>query len=195
MPISAMLPTVDAEMGDNVVLPISAKRHPFSDRDLSVIQCHVGLSLSEFELRFDQYAIIRAQSCVRGNVNPQISRLGNGPDRDPNPARRSLDLQRQSCPASREGRRGISKSAAVGAGPVVFRGSGCSVTNCTDGRSNCSLTTAFTDLSADRHACGGEGSPDKPVSISGTWIDRLPISSARSAFHSPASHSRRCSNR
>ncbi len=44
MPISAMLPTVDAEAGGNVVLSISAKRHPFNDRDLSVI--HVGLSLS-----------------------------------------------------------------------------------------------------------------------------------------------------
>ena len=103
--ISAMLPTVDAEIGGNVVLPISAKQHPFYDRDLSVIQCHVGLSA--LELRSDQYATIRAQSCARGNVNPQISRLGNGPDRDPNPARRSLDLQRQSCSASCVGRRGI----------------------------------------------------------------------------------------
>src|SRR5713226_9324416 len=80
MMISAMLPTVDAEIGGNVVLPISAKQHPFYDRDLSVIQCHVGLSA--LELRSDQYATIRAQSCARGNVNPQISRLGNGPDRD-----------------------------------------------------------------------------------------------------------------
>jgi hypothetical protein len=46
MVISAMLPTVDAEIGGNVVLPISAKQHPFNDHDLSVIQCHVGLSLS-----------------------------------------------------------------------------------------------------------------------------------------------------
>jgi hypothetical protein len=37
MPISAMPPTVDAETGGNVVLPISAKRHPFNDRDLPVI--------------------------------------------------------------------------------------------------------------------------------------------------------------
>jgi hypothetical protein len=107
MPISAMLPTVDAETGGNVVLPISAKQHRFSDRDLPVIQCHVGLSA--LELRSEQYGTIRAQSCVRENVNPQISRLGNGPDRHPNPARRSLDLQRQRCPASCEGRRGISK--------------------------------------------------------------------------------------
>jgi hypothetical protein len=102
MPISAMLPTVDAETGGDVVLPISAKQHLFNDSDLSVIQCHVGLSA--LELRSEQYGTIRAQSCVRGNVNPQISRLGNGPDRDPNPARRSLDLQRQSCSASCEGR-------------------------------------------------------------------------------------------
>jgi hypothetical protein len=95
------------------LLPISAKQHSFNDRDLPVIQCHVGLSA--LELRSEQYGTIRAQSCVRGNVNPQISRLGNGPDQDPNPARRSLDLQRQSCPASCEGRRGNSKSAAVGA--------------------------------------------------------------------------------
>jgi hypothetical protein len=71
---------------------------------------------SALELRSEQYGTIRAQSCVRGNVNPQISRLGNGPDRDPNPARRSLDLKHQRCPASCEGRRGISQSAAVGAG-------------------------------------------------------------------------------
>ncbi|HXQ04151.1 MAG TPA: hypothetical protein VN831_05290 [Bradyrhizobium sp.] len=83
MMISAMLPTVDAEIGGEVVLPISAKQHPFYDRDLSVIQCHVGLSA--LELRSDQYATIRAQSCARGNVNPQISRLGNGLDRDPSP--------------------------------------------------------------------------------------------------------------
>ena len=46
MVISAMLPTVDAEIGGNVVLPIFAKQHPFNDRNLSVIRCHVGLSLS-----------------------------------------------------------------------------------------------------------------------------------------------------
>jgi hypothetical protein len=74
------------------------------------------VGLSALELRSEQYGTIRAQSCVRGNVNPQISRLCNGPDRDPNPARRSLDLRRQHCPASCEERRGISKSAAVGAG-------------------------------------------------------------------------------
>ena len=126
MPISAMLPTVDAETGGNVVLSISSNRHPFSDRDLSVIQCHVGLS--ELELRFDQHATIRAQSCVRGNVNPQISRLGNGPDRD--------------CQGHAALKRSLSGSALI-PGPVVFRGAGCSVTNCTDGRSNCSLTTGI----------------------------------------------------
>jgi hypothetical protein len=88
--------------------------HRFNDRDLPVIQCHVGLSA--LELRSEQYGTITAQSCVSGNVNPQISRLGNGPDRDPNPARRSLDLRRQRCPVSCEARRGISQSAAVGAG-------------------------------------------------------------------------------
>jgi hypothetical protein len=83
MPISAMLPTADAETGGNVGLR-SAKPHPFNDRDIPVIQCHAGLSA--LELRCEQYATIRAQSCVRGNVNSQISRLCNGPDRDPNPA-------------------------------------------------------------------------------------------------------------
>src|SRR5258708_39407611 len=126
MMISAMLPTVDAEIGGEVVLPISAKQHPFSDRDLSVIQCHVGLSA--LELRFDQHATIRAQSCVRGNLNPQISRLGNGPDRD--------------CQGHAALKRRLSGSALTSR-PVVSRGAACSVTNCTDGRSNCSLTTGI----------------------------------------------------
>ena len=50
-------------------------------------------------------------------------------------------------------------------------------------------------LTFPRTATLVEARADKPISIFGTYIDRLPISSARSAFHSPASHSRRCSNR
>jgi hypothetical protein len=96
---------------------MSCCRFPRSGIPLTtaIFRSFMWASLSELELRSEQYGTIRAQSCVRGNVNPQISRLGNGPDRDPNPARRSLDLKRQSCPASCEERRGISQSAAVGA--------------------------------------------------------------------------------
>jgi hypothetical protein len=78
MPISAMPPTVDAETGGNVVLPISAKRHPFNDRDLPVIQRHVGLSFCVLELRFDQHATIRAQLCVGETLTHRFLVLATG---------------------------------------------------------------------------------------------------------------------
>jgi hypothetical protein len=37
--------TVDSEISGDVVLPISAREHPFNDRYLSIVQSHLDLSV------------------------------------------------------------------------------------------------------------------------------------------------------